>query len=139
VVVNGDHVTQDDLGVRVTVPASDTNPGRTVTVAAAWEQEVLLAAGRAGSNLLVAPDRTELTVQALTGTIDTANKVAPPGDQMSLTKARNTWLVRHLAAGTPLPVLMASAGLTTTAVIEDLLRFVPAADPAVAASFMRGK
>ena len=139
VVVTGGHVTRDDLGVRVTVPASDTNPGRTVTVTAAWEQEVLLAARRAGNNLLVAPDRTGLLVNTLTGTIDTANKVAPHGDELSLTKARNTWIVRHLAAGTPLPVLMANAGLTTTAVIEDLLRFVPAADPAAAASYMRGK
>lgn len=139
VLVTAAHVARTAHGVQVTVPAKDNDPGRTVTVTAAWEQAVLDAAGRAGDGLLVAPDRTDLTVQALTGTVDNANKFAPAGDEFSPGKARNTWLVRHMAAGVPVPLLMAQAGLTTTAVLSDLLRFVPVLDDdAAAAAWMRG-
>ena len=138
VLLRADAVTRDGLGVHVTVPAGGSDPQRTVTVAAAWEQEVLDAAQRCGGGLLLAPDAARLAVDTLTNSLHNANRLAPAGDEYSPTKARNTWIVRHLAAGTPLPLLMAQAGLTTTAVIQDLLRFVPAADPVAAAAFMRG-
>lgn len=138
VLLRADAVLHDALGVHVAVPAQGSNPGRTVTVAAAWEQEVLAVAERAGDGLLVISDSDALSVDALTNTLWNANRLAPAGDEFSPTRARNTWLVRHLATGTPLPLLMEQAGLTTTAVIADLLRFVPATDPAAAAAFMRG-
>ena len=136
--VTGDHVTQDSRGVHVVIPECDTKPSRTVTVTAAWEREVLAAAERAGSRLLVAPDRTELDVNALTRSFDTANRFATPGDEFTTTRARNTWLVRQMAAGTPVTVLLAASGLTTVAVLGDLLRFVPAAAADDAAAWLRG-
>lgn len=80
-----------------------------------------------------------LDVDTLTGTIDTANGTAPAGDEFVIDRARNTWLVRHLTAGTPLHVLMTQAGLSTTAHLQDLLRFLPQAggDPAAATRRMR--
>lgn len=131
-------VFRDEHGVHVVVPAGTFDPGRTVTVTAAWEQEVLDVAQRAGSGLMLAPDADFLHVDSVMSGLHNANRLAPAGDEFSPTRARNTWLVRHVAAGTPLHLLMAQAGLTTTAVISDLLRFVPAVDPARAASFMRG-
>ena len=125
VLVTGSLVHHDALGVHVTVPVTDAERSRTVTVARAWEQTVLDAAAAAGSNLLIAPDSTSLSVDSLTRTIDTANRTAPAGDEFVIGRARNTWLVRHLAAGTPLNVLMPQAGLTTTAHLQDLLPFLP--------------
>ena len=125
VLVTGSLVRHDALGVHVTVPVTDAERSRTVTVARAWEQAVLDAAATAGPNLLIAPDSTSLSVDSLTRTIDTANRTAPAGDEFVIGRARNTWLVRHLAAGTPLNVLMPQAGLTTTAHLQDLLPFLP--------------
>ena len=136
VTVTGDHVTVDAHGVHVTVPASPSEPERTVTVARSFEAEVVAAADRAGSNLLLAPDRTTLGVDTLTRSIDTANASAP-GVTYSIRRARNTWLCRHLLAGTPLPVLMQHAGLTTTAHLQDLLPFLPKVDQTVGQAWMR--
>lgn len=137
-VARGGHVESDGHGVRVVLPPTENDLGRTVTVAAAWEKEVLLAADRAGdANLLIAPDRDRLDGSTLTNSIRRANQHAPAGDEFTSLRARNTWLVRHLAAGTPLPLLMEQAGLTTTHTLGDLLRYVPAADPAAAAAWMR--
>lgn len=137
VLVTGRLVRADDLGVHVTVPVTDAEPSRTVTVARAWEQTIIGAAAAAGSNLLIAPDRSSLFVDTLTGTIDTANKTAPVGDEFVIGRARNTWLLRHLVAGTPLNVLMPQAGLTTTAHLQDLLPFLPTIDPATVAAARR--
>jgi len=139
VLVTGEMVRVNDLGVHMTVPATDAEPSRIVTVARAWEQTIVDAAAVAGSNLLIAPDRSSLSVDTLTRTIDTANQTAPVGDEFVIGRARNTWLLRHLAAGTPLNVLMPQAGLTTTAHLQDLLPFLPIIDPAgeAAASRMR--
>lgn len=143
--VTGHDVRQDQHGVHVAVPQARTpglvGPGptdRVVTVAAAWEREVLLAAERAGGNLLIAPARSEFFLDSLTTYVMLANRLAPAGDEFTLARARNTWLVRHLAAGTPLPLLMAQAGVSSPGVITDLLPHVPAAVPAAAAAFMRG-
>jgi len=138
--VTGQHVTRDDHGVHIAVPGDPNDPtdkGRTVTVTIRWERTVWDAAVLAGPHLLVAPERTSLNGDAFTGSIDTANKMAPPGDEFTVRRARNTWLARHLIAGTPLPLLMAQAGLTTTAHIQDLLPHLPALDAAACASWMR--
>lgn len=145
--VTGQHVRQDEHGVHLSVPVGggerrsvtgSAPVDRVVTVAAAWEKEVLLAAERAGSNLLVAPTRQSMQLDCLTGMVIKANGFAPAGDEFTLTRARNTWLVRHLAAGTPLPLLMKQAGLSTPAVLTDLLPYVPTVSPTLAAAFMRG-
>ena len=136
VTITGDDVTVDDHGVHVFVPASPSEPERTVTVSAAFEPEVTAAATRAGSNLLVAPDKPTLVADTLTQTIDTANASAP-GTSFSIRRARNTWLCRHLLGGTPLPILMRHAGLTTTAHLQDLLPFLPTVDATVGQAWMR--
>ena len=102
--------------------------------ASAWPRPVLSASDA------VAPwdDRTSLWADAFTNSINTANRSAPAGLDFTVRRARNTWLVRHLTAGTPLPLLMEQAGLTTTMHLQDLLRFVQTADPASAAATMRG-
>jgi hypothetical protein len=50
---------------------------------------------------------------------------APAG--ISPMRLRNTWLVRHLAAGTPLSILMGAADISTVKTLHALLDHVPAA------------
>jgi hypothetical protein len=138
VLVTGEPVVADGHGVHLAVPADGDQPARTVTVAAAWEREVLAAAQRAGRHLLLAPTRLSLNRDTYSRSLAKANAHAPAGDEFTNSRARNTWIVRHLAAGTPLPVLLAHSGLTSLTQIESLLPHVPAVDPAAAASFMRG-
>ncbi|OLT44022.1 hypothetical protein BJF86_12830 [Serinicoccus sp. CNJ-927] len=46
----------------------------------------------------------------------------------AVSRLRNTWLVHHMVAGTPLGPLAVAAGLETFRTLEKLLCFVP--DPA---------
>jgi hypothetical protein len=51
------------------------------------------------------------------------DKSVPP---LVVSRLRSTWLTAHLAANTPLPVIMGAAGLRTVRPLEDLLDHVPA-------------
>ena len=51
VTVTGDHVTVDDHGVHVYVPASPSEPQRTVTVARSFEPEIITAGEFPGDGL----------------------------------------------------------------------------------------
>jgi hypothetical protein len=53
-------------------------------------------------------------------------------------RLRSTWMLTHLQLGTPLPIFMPAAGLTTVRPLEDLLHHLPDADSEVAAARMRG-
>jgi len=46
--------------------------------------------------------------------------------RLETARLRSTWLLAHLQARTPLPALMAAAGLTTVRPLEDLLHHCPA-------------
>lgn len=123
--VRGDSVHRDDSGVHVTVP-TDGPFARTeaVTALATWENEIWSAAMSTGAgNLLVARHRQSLTMDALDKTIVYVNHAAPVA--FNIRRLRNTWLATHLAAGTPLRVLMAAARLGTTQHLEDLLPMIP--------------
>ncbi len=54
-----------------------------------------------------------------------------------VSRLRSTWLVSHLAANTPLPLIMRAAGLKTVRPLEDLLEFAPGYPDAVAARLLR--
>lgn len=42
---------------------------------------------------------------------------------VTLNRLRNTWLLRHVEAGTPLPILVAAAGLRTTSALINLMPY----------------
>lgn len=141
--VTGTSVLRDDHGVHLplTGPVGLGAP-RTVTVTAAWEDAVWEHAQASGPKLLVARNRAPVQAETISSTLLVASRGAPV--PVTVRRLRNTWLARHLAAGTPLPLLMEQAGLTTLAHFEDLLQVPnvmtiadPGYGPARAAAWMR--
>ena len=53
------------------------------------------------------------------------SRLEVPQGHPPLSRLRSTWLCWHLSAGTRLPELVAAAGLQGTAMLTDLLWFVP--------------
>lgn len=132
-IIRGHDVTRDHSGVHVDV--AGTSP-RHVTCLARFEDDLWESAQHAGSNLIVAPDRTSLSEARFQQSLNQINDLRPPAPLM-LRRLRNTWLIGHLTAGTPLTVLLPAAGLSTASHLEDLLPYVPDADPAVAVAALR--
>ncbi len=62
------------------------------------------------------------------------DKSVPP---LVVGRLRSTWLVSHLVANTPLPLIMRAAGLKTVRPLEDLLEFAPGYPDAEAARLLR--
>ncbi|TYP87133.1 hypothetical protein [Blastococcus xanthinilyticus] len=132
-VIRGCDVSRDATGVHVTI--GGTSP-RTVTCLARHEDSLWASAQQAGGNLIVAPTIARLSENRFQESVNQINALRPPAPIM-LRRLRNTWLIEHLAAGTPLNVLLPAAGLTTAAHLMDLLPHVPAAVPAVAVQALR--
>lgn len=132
--VTGDHVRRTRRGVQVI--AGTGARLRTITILTTWESDVAEAAELAGPNLLLGPERPTLGDDALDQSLHRTNRTAPV--PFVIGKARNTWLVHHLTAGTPLRVLMQAAGLATLEHLEDLLRFIPPPGGDEAARWLRG-
>ena len=111
----------DDLGVLIRVPG---NRARDVPALAVWEQGIVdLQAARAGDDWLLGARRTSGGKNWLNNTIAASS---PEGTLRPVpARMRNTWLLHHMTAGTPLGPLAAAAGLETFRTIEKLLRFVP--------------
>ena len=132
-VIRGIDVTRDADGVHVSI--GGTSP-RTVTCLARFENSLWEAAQYAGANLIVAPTQPTLSENRYQESLNQINGLRPPVPFM-LRRFRNTWLINHLAAGTPLPVLMPAAGLLTAQHLQDLLPHVPAPDPTLAVQALR--
>lgn len=132
-VIRGIDVTRDEHGVQVEI--GGTSP-RTVTCLAQYEDHLWHAAQQARANLLVAPTQPTLSENRFQESLNQINGLRPPVPFM-LRRFRNTWLIKHLAAGTPLTVLMPAAGLLTAQHLQDLLPYVPTPDPALAVQALR--
>lgn len=145
--VQGHNVTRDAHGVHVAFPESVTarkaiTPARVVTCAGVWEDRLwdLVQDLETPGHYLAASWRT---TQPGTGTVDVTlakaindEAAAPPVDFSSET-LRNTWMVRHLEAGTPPKLVLAQAALATTITFEKLLPYVATPTGAEAAALMR--
>lgn len=105
----------------------DTAGGsRSVTCRAVWEDVLRRAVPRDPANLVITPDRPVLELASLSSFLARSTAGAPVG--VSPARLRNTWLVRHLEAGTPLSVLLPAAGLEGMTSLDELLPFA-ASDP----------
>lgn len=145
--VQGSDVTRDAYGVHVSFPESITTrkaitPARVVTCAAVWEDRLwdLVQQLETPEHYVAAPWRT---TEPDSGCVDTTLRnaindeaAAPPVDFSSET-LRNTWMVRHLEAGTPLKLVMAQAALTSTVTCEKLLPYVQSPTGVQASALMR--
>lgn len=125
-------VTRDFHGVRVALPESTSTgdaivPARTVTCSGQWEDRLwALAQSIPDDHFLAAPWRnTEPDRRSVDATMRNAinNDAAAPPLDFSIESLRNTWLLRHVEAGTPIPLLKEQGGLLTTVTLDKLVPF----------------
>lgn len=118
--VRGVDVTHGELGLRVLV--GGPRP-RDVVCLAEYEDLVAQLADARGDALLIGGQRQgrhNVTSVALNGMIRDSS--LPP---LVVGRLRSTWLTTHLAANTPLRVIMTAAGLRTVRPLEDLIEYAP--------------
>ncbi len=131
-------VTAADVRRRDTVVEVRVGPPapRWVVVRANWEDEVLDLARTAGTQYLMGGRSTSRHRVA-----DKVKGLSCPTNHPALSppRLRSTWLVEHLATGTRLPELCRAAGFEGLTTLTDLLRCVPAMNPSVADSMVRGE
>lgn len=133
--VRGCDVQRDAAGF-VTVRVAGGSRPRTVVSLARFEDDLQELAVDRGNELLIGgrnPGRHNVTSTALARMI--TDDTLP---RLVVGRLRSTWLLEHLCRGTPLPIVIAAAGLTTVRPLEDLLHHLPAADPEVTAALLRG-
>ncbi|HVM21180.1 MAG TPA: hypothetical protein VM307_14570 [Egibacteraceae bacterium] len=129
-------VRREDGVVLVTVGAPSP---RTVPVLAEWEDrlwEVVLVARRRGDRYLIS-GRAVNQNSRMSGVLDRLGE--PPGaPRFNGYRFRSTWLVRHLAMGTPLPLLTQAAGMEHMKTLQDLMPFVPLVSVSASRRALRG-
>lgn len=122
--VQAQHLHCDDQGVLVEVVGKR---GRLVPVLAEWESVLVDVAGAAmRPDLYVFRPRREKAHRNLVGNfVDKTNvaRVRP-----NLQRMRATWIVTHLAAGSPVKALVDAAGVDSLEALTRYLRYVPDAD-----------
>ena len=112
-------ITADDHGVLIAVRGE-----RDVPVLWQWEQELIdLIAEREGQQWAVGPQRSTTTKNWLHSFISRTQPEV--GVTPTVGRMRNTWLLHHMATGTPLGPLAAAAGLQTFRTIEKLFPYLP--------------
>ena len=117
-----EQIDADDKGVVIHV----TRPGveRDVPVLAAWEQPLInVLAARGLDDWVIGARRAGMNKNWMTQFLRRA--LPERGVTVEVARLRNTWLVHHITAGTPLGPLAFAAGLETFRTIEKVLRYVP--------------
>jgi integrase len=97
---------------------------RLVICQARWEQVLSEHAQAAGSRFLFRPNAVRAK-NVVSNFLARAHRglATPP---VKISRLRDTWMVEHLAAGTPLSVLVAAAGLDGLSSLDRLLPYLPA-------------
>lgn len=106
--------------------------GRTVPVIARWNDE--LAALKSlvpGADLAIAP-HAKHRKDALAAILSSTKTLQPNPQRL-----RATWLISHVNAGTPLPTLLAAAGLTSLESIRRIFQYTTALPNAQAMDALR--
>jgi hypothetical protein len=88
-----------------------------------WEQVLTEHVQAAGSGFLFRPNAVRAK-NLVSNFLARAHR-GPTTPPVKLGRLRNTWIVEHLAAGTPLPVLVAAAGLDGLSSLDRLLPHLP--------------
>ncbi len=130
--VRGVDVRTTDDGVQVKVGG---RRARQVVCLSRHEARLADLAAVAGEDLLIGGSvlgRRNVTSVTLGRLLQ--DKSVPP---LVVSRLRSTWLASHLAANTPLPLIMRAAGLKTVRPLEDLLDFAPVYPDAEAARLLR--
>jgi hypothetical protein len=95
---------------------------RIVPVLAEFEDELLELASLAGGDFLVGGEAKSKNKASRA----LARYESGPGrPRLNASRARSTWLLRHLILGTRLPELAQAAGFTNVSSLDELLPYVP--------------
>lgn len=109
---------------------------RIVPVLVEWEQTIIDALDGADPNrFLFRPGRTKTTKNL----VDVFFKAQGGPHRPSTHRLRATWIVRHLAARTPVIPLMRAAGVESLDALTRYLRFVPDLDPSEVRAALRAE
>lgn len=138
--VHREDVARDLAGVHLTVRAGRNGKDRTVTCLRAWEGRLWeLVKDVPAGHLIASPWRTTpQTKNSYTQMLAATKRTCPPPVEWSHQRARQTWLATHLAAGTPINVLLAAAGLSSMQTVTRLLPYLPDVAPAETSQWLRG-
>lgn len=88
-----------------------------------WERVLAEHAEAAGSGYLFRPNAVRAK-NLISNLIGRAHR-SPTTPPIKISRLRDTWLAEHLAAGTPLPVVVAAAGLDGLSSLDRLLPHLP--------------
>ena len=94
---------------------------RSVPVRRLWADEVLRLAEESGPRPFYMPDRFRITRRDILGFIERCTGEGLP--KFNVQRLRITWMVSHLAAGTPLAALVRASGVRVGQ-LGKYLRFV---------------
>lgn len=122
-------------GATVVMVDGGSRPRRVVALDR-YAELIRTCADAAGEQLLIGagtPGGRNVTSVALARLIDD-----PDLPRLVASRLRSTWLLTHLAAGTPLHVLLPAAGLSTARPLEDLLPLVAAPPEHLVSDLLRG-
>lgn len=136
--LRSDDVAVNSEGVHVTVTGSYSGATRVVTCRRDWEDRLsTIALETPAGHLLMAPWRSTPPQGTVADeSMRRAHKYSPPV-AFNHVRLRNTWLCRHLEAGTPLKVLMAAAGMAEANHLHKLLTLLPDVHPGHATQVLR--
>lgn len=145
--MRGADVSRDGNGVHVYIPQTSSSgkdpfPPRVTTVAEPWADRlwVLVESLESQDRYLTTPWADETpNLRAIDQTLWTTlnNETAAPPVDFSTDSLRNTWIVRHLEAGTPLGLLMVQGALKSLGTVQKLVAYAEAPAPVQAATWMR--
>lgn len=108
---------------------------REVPVLHAWEEPLIERARQLPPGTFVFREKHTVFYPNL---ISNFVERSGPGLRPQTSRMRATWLVHHLQRGTPVPVLLDAAGVTSLEALTRYLKFVVAPDPDVARQLLRG-
>ena len=132
--LTADMVVVDEAGVQLSVPG---RRARLVPVLIEWEGPLIEAATSIPPGFPLFGERRKTSNKNfVTGFVQ---KSAGVGVKPSVQRLRSTWIVYHLAARTPIAILMDAAGVHSLEALGRYVRFVPPIDPAEAREALRGK
>jgi hypothetical protein len=121
----GTDVTVDDDGVLLATGGK--NP-RIVPVLRRWEDDIAAMAEEVKDRPFFMPHRTNVVRHQIPNFVERCMRTSP-GTHLSVQRLRITWLVRQLAAGTPINALAQFAGVLPAQLCKYYV-FVPPVEPA---------